>query len=149
MVPYPAELVKHLGRFAFTDDTVSSDALRTVLTPGSPGGGGGVGVTGGFTLPVTTCWTVLTVVRMVGPERGCSHARNWSRTLARIDRDVTRVTDMVEVERQPAAVRLRPGHRLLQILKRPSRVDIVRGAGRVKVGRRDRLSGGTIGAAVR
>src|SRR4029450_6600645 len=79
LVPYPLEL-KHLGRVAFSEDTVSSDALRTVLTPESPGGGGGVGVTGGFTLPVTTCWTVLTVVRMVGPARGCSHARNRSRT---------------------------------------------------------------------
>jgi hypothetical protein len=54
LVPYPAELVKQLGKFALTDDTVSSDGLRTVLTPGSPGGGGGVGVTAGRTLPATT-----------------------------------------------------------------------------------------------
>src|SRR6188508_595991 len=57
---------------------------------------------------------------------------------------ITTVTDVVQVERQPATLPLGLGNCVLQILKRPGCVDVVGGAGRVQVCRWHRLSGGAL-----
>jgi hypothetical protein len=83
-VPYPAD-VKQPGTFGNTALALSSEAFRTVLTPGAPGAGGGVGATAGFTAPPSTCAAVRTVVRIVAAERGFSQARNRSSVVGEID----------------------------------------------------------------
>src|SRR5690348_5803191 len=77
MDPETAEY-QQSGRFGSVAHGDSRDALDSVLTPGSPGAGGGVGATAGCTAPPSTCCTVRTVVRMSAAERGCSQARNSS-----------------------------------------------------------------------
>ena len=86
---------------------VSSDGLRTPLTPGPGAGVVGPGCTG-CTLPPTTWPTVRTMVLFV-VARGASHATNWLKMVGDTESSShpDPAPDVVERELHPApAVRL-------------------------------------------